>query len=85
MIREATIFSEWLAQSRAAGKLEGKNGMMLQVLEKKFGRLRRELEATLNRLNSDQFDDLAVDIFDLKDLDSLRLWLNTATTRLADA
>ena len=85
MIRETTIFSKWLDQSRAEGKIEGKRTLLRKQLEKKFEQLSHELEIALSNLNAEQLDDLATDVLDLKDLDNLRMWLNSAAMSLARA
>ncbi len=78
MIRETTIFSEWLAQSRGEGKLEGKNTLLLKQLEKKFGRLPSELKNAVEKLDAEQLDDLAMDILDLNDIEDLKIRLHVA-------
>ncbi len=82
MIRETTIFSEWLAQSRGEGRregnLEGKNTLLLKQLEKKFGHLPSELKSAVEKLDAEQLDDLAMDILDLTNLEDLRIRLHVA-------
>lgn len=81
MIRETTIFSEWLTQSRT----EGKNTLLLKQLEKKFGRLSSELKSAVEKLDAEQLDDLAMDILDLNDIDDLRIRLHVAAISPAAA
>ncbi|MEK7729393.1 MAG: DUF4351 domain-containing protein [candidate division KSB1 bacterium] len=83
MIRETTIFSEWLTQSRGEGKLEGKNTLLLKLLEKKFGRLSSELKSAVEKLDAEQLDDLAMDIFDFNNIEDLRIRLHISAMSAA--
>ncbi len=91
MVRETTIFSEWLAQERDKGKLEGKlegqlEGMhlMLQkLLEKRFGDLAWDIKLSLQKLSSEQSEALTLAILDLQSLDDFRAWLRASKPELA--
>jgi len=83
MIRETTIFTEWLNQKfdegRAEGRNEGRNeGKRLVVqtqLVKKFGRLPQDLKDALEHLSGDKLDSLSTALFDLESVNDLRAWL----------
>ncbi len=83
MIRETTIFTEWLDQrynegrveGRVEGELSGKSLLLQKQLERKFGPLSPELKERLQKLNSEQLDALATTLFDLATTEDLRLWL----------
>lgn len=80
MIREKTIFTEWLDESRAEGKIEGKHAFLLKQAEKRFGRIPDELKLSVENLNSEDSDALAMDLFDLRTMDDLKLWLEKMVT-----
>ncbi len=83
MIRETTIFKEWLDQSHAEGRVEGlvegeisgKRLLLQKLLERKFGPLSQELKESLQKLNNEQLDALATTLFDLATTEDLRAWL----------
>ncbi len=87
MIRETTIFTEWLDQRYNEGRVEGevkgeikgeikgKRLLLQKVIEKKFGPWPRELKERLQPLNSDALDALAEALFDMTTIDDLRVWL----------
>lgn len=87
MIRETTIFTEWLDQRYNEGRVEGevegeikgeikgKRLLLQKQLERKFGLLSRELKERLQPLNSDALDTLAEALFDMTTIDDLRAWL----------
>lgn len=91
MVRETTIFSEWLTLERNKGKLEGKlegqlEGMHLMLqkqLEKRFGPMAWDLKLSLQKLSSEQSEALSLAILDLQSLDDFRAWLKTPTPELA--
>jgi hypothetical protein len=90
MIREKTIFSEWFdkaheeghAEGHAEGRTEGlvlgeirgKHLLLQKLLEKKYGTLPAELKIAVLRLNSEDSDALAMDLYDLDNLGQLAEW-----------
>lgn len=64
MVRETTIFSEWLTQERnkgwVEGKVEGKYATLQKQLEKRFGELALDFKLSLQKLSSDQLDALTL-------------------------
>lgn len=83
MIRETTLFSEWLDQAEAKGRVEGRvegrdegRHLTLQkILERKFGPLAADLTLALQKLKSAELEALTLAILDLQSLDDFRLWL----------
>lgn len=87
MIRETTIFTEWLDQryqegvvageltGETKGELKGKRLLLQKQLERKFGPLARELKERLQPLDGDALDTLAEALFDMTTVDDLRAWL----------
>ncbi|MFQ5631801.1 MAG: DUF4351 domain-containing protein [bacterium] len=79
MIREKTIFTEWFEQERAEGKTEGKTEgkhlLLLKQLEKKFGPISPEMKNALQKLGSDESDELGLALFDLQTVEDLKGWL----------
>jgi hypothetical protein len=83
MIREKTIFTEWLDESHAEGLAEGeskgekkgKHLLLLKQIEKRFGWVSDEIKQAIELLDSEDSDALAVDLFDLRTADDLKLWL----------
>jgi hypothetical protein len=57
------------------GILLGKQHVMLRVLRKKFGNVEPRVTEILDRFSSDQFDELADVILDLKTPADLDAWL----------
>jgi hypothetical protein len=84
MIRETTIFKEWFDQSRAEGEISGNRRLLQKQLERKFGLLSQELKERLQKLNSEELDALATNLFDLATAEDLRAWLTqtAASSRL---
>jgi predicted transposase YdaD len=85
MIRETTIFSEWLDQAEAKGRIEGyaegenkgRHLTLQKLLERKFGPLTTELSLSLQKLRSEELEALTTAIFDLQSLDEFRAWLQS--------
>jgi hypothetical protein len=83
MIRETTIFTEWLDQRYNEGRVEGeikgeikgKRLLLQKQLDLKFGPLSRDLKERLQPLNSNALDALAEALFDMTTTDDLRAWL----------
>ncbi len=87
MIRETTLFSEWLDKERAQGRVEGyaegeikgeikgRHLTLQKQLERKFGPLTVDLTTSLQKLRSEQLEALTLAIFDLQSLDEFRAWL----------
>jgi hypothetical protein len=84
MIRETTIFKEWLDQRHAEGLVEGEVGgkqrLLQKLLERKFGPLSQELKEHLQKLDSLQLDALATTLLDLATIEDLRTWLTQTAT-----
>lgn len=88
MIRETTIFSEWLDQAETKGQVEGYNEgeikgkhiLLQKLLERKFGLLTAELALSLSKLRSEDLEALTAVILDLQSLDELRAWLQSFQT-----
>lgn len=87
MIRETTIFKEWLDQryneglvdGEVKGEISGKQRLLQKQLEKKFGPLSSELKARLLELNSEALDSLAMTLLELATMDDLRARLVKTT------
>ena len=91
MVRETTLFSEWLAQERdkgwtegkiegkiegkVEGKVEGKYVTLQSLLEKRFGELAWDIKTSMQKLSSEQLDALTLAILDLQSLDDFKAWL----------
>lgn len=88
MIRETTIFSEWLDQAeaqgrvegRAEGEIKGRHLTLQKLLERKFGPLAPDLSRSLQKLSSEELEALTLAILDLQSLDDFRLWLQSVQT-----
>ncbi len=89
MIRETTIFSNWLDQAEAKGRVEvrvegytdgeikGRHLTLQKLLERKFGPLSAELTISLTRLRSEDLEALTMAILDLQLLEELRALLQS--------
>ncbi len=91
MIRETTVFSEWLDQAEAKGRVEGyaegeikgelkgelkgRHLTLQKLLERKFGPLAADVTLSLQKLRSEELEALTMAILDLKSFDDLRVWL----------
>lgn len=86
MIRETTIFKEWLDQryneGRVDGEISGKQRLLKKQLERKFGPLSQELKKQLQELDVEQLDLLAMDFLDLATVDDLQAWLMRETASI---
>ncbi len=93
MVRETTIFSEWLTQEhnkgmlegKLEGKLEGMHTMLQRQLEKRFGPLTLDLKLALQKLSSDQTEVLSLAIFDLQSIDDFKARLHAAKVDMPQA
>lgn len=79
MIRETTVFKEWLDQryneGRVEGEISGKRQLLQKQLEKKFGLLSPGIKERLLWINNEALDLLAVTLLDLTTVDDLSSWL----------
>lgn len=75
MIRETTIFSEWLDQAEHKDEIKGRHLTLQKLLTRKFGTLDSEVNLSLQQLNSSQLEALTMAIFDLQSLEDFHAWL----------
>ncbi len=87
MVRETTIFSEWLTQEHnkgwaegkikgeIEGEIKGKHVILQKLLEKRFGELATDVKISLQKLSGEQLDALTLAILDLQSLDDFKAWL----------
>jgi hypothetical protein len=78
MIRETTVFKEWLEQryneGRIEGEISGQRRLLQKQLEKKFGLLSPGIKERLHWINNEALDLLAVALLDLATVDDLHDW-----------
>ena len=66
--------AEGLSQGLSQGLLQGKGALVLRLLRRRFGTVPIEAEEGINRLSSEQLDDLGEAMLDFQTLGDLEQW-----------
>jgi predicted transposase/invertase (TIGR01784 family) len=72
---ERGALAKGIATGMATGITTGQRSILLYQLSRKLGDIPEDLQDQINRLSTDSLKNLAAAIFDLEDVEGLRLWL----------
>jgi hypothetical protein len=77
---ESTAVKEGIMEITTSWKEEGKQELMLSLLNRRLGELSSQTQAQIMSLNSSQLEELGVAMFNLENEDDLNSWLANSPT-----
>jgi hypothetical protein len=69
---ESPVYQEIVEEAERKGAIEGKRGMILNILARRFGPAAKDLEVELNAVEYDRLDDLGLFAARCRNLASFR-------------
>lgn len=70
------LVSSWERRGIERGLHDGKEGLILQMLNRRFGDIAPQVKERLNELPTDKLDELGLALLDFKSLTDLETWLS---------
>ncbi len=74
-MQESSLYRAILAEGEAKGKAEGKEELLTRQLQRRFSTLPAGITASLDKLTSEELNELGDELFDFTSLADLEAWL----------